>query len=238
MRRETAWYAHDARNEDSAQADGRPVVAGGVATPAAIAGPRAAGSDGQGDAAGRAAGAGPGRANAPLSEDGSVSTGELVNMLDTYAIVQAQDALTLNDAQYGQFVTRLKRLQEARRRNQRERNQILQDLRKLSGPQAPTPVDESARARAAAGAARARRPRRGRDCARRTTALDEVLDVRQQARFRVFEETIERRKLDLLDPRPGAGRRAAAAADSSSADLARRLTLRVESGTCVPCVSP
>ena len=30
-----------------------------------------------------------------------VSTGELVNMLDTYAIVQAQDALTLNDAQYG-----------------------------------------------------------------------------------------------------------------------------------------
>ena len=29
-------------------------------------------------------------------------------------------------------------------------------------------------------------------------ALDEVLDVRQQARFRIFEEKIERRKLDLL----------------------------------------
>jgi hypothetical protein len=29
-------------------------------------------------------------------------------------------------------------------------------------------------------------------------ALDEILDFRQQARFRVFEETIERRKLDLL----------------------------------------
>ena len=28
--------------------------------------------------------------------------------------------------------------------------------------------------------------------------LDEVLDVRQQARFRIFEETIERRKLDLV----------------------------------------
>jgi hypothetical protein len=28
--------------------------------------------------------------------------------------------------------------------------------------------------------------------------IDEVLDVRQQARFRVFEEQIERRKLDLI----------------------------------------
>ena len=33
-----------------------------------------------------------------------VSTGELVNMLDTYAIVQAQDALTLNDAQYQAYL--------------------------------------------------------------------------------------------------------------------------------------
>ena len=30
------------------------------------------------------------------------------------------------------------------------------------------------------------------------TALDEVLDVRQQARFRVFEEQVERRKIELL----------------------------------------
>ena len=29
-------------------------------------------------------------------------------------------------------------------------------------------------------------------------ALDEVLDTRQQARFRMFEEQIEQRKLDLL----------------------------------------
>ena len=29
-------------------------------------------------------------------------------------------------------------------------------------------------------------------------ALDEVLDVRQQARFRVLEEQIERRKIELL----------------------------------------
>ena len=29
-------------------------------------------------------------------------------------------------------------------------------------------------------------------------AIDEVLDVRQQAKFRVFEENMERRKLDLV----------------------------------------
>ena len=33
---------------------------------------------------------------------------------------------------------------------------------------------------------------------RRTTRIDEVLDVRQQARFRVFEEQIERQKLELI----------------------------------------
>ena len=70
----------------------------------------------------------------PFDPSAPVSTGELVNMLDTYAIVRAQAELTLNDTQYPQFVTRLKRLQELRRRNQRERNQILQDLRRLTGP--------------------------------------------------------------------------------------------------------
>ena len=89
--------------------------------------------------------AAPNRGNRPDPSDplAPVSTGELVNMLDTYAIVRAQAELTLNDAQYAQFVTRLKRLQEARRRNQRERNQILQDLRRLTGPLAPAPADET-----------------------------------------------------------------------------------------------
>jgi hypothetical protein len=142
-------------------------------------------------------GAGPGRPNAPLSEDGSVSTAELVNMLDTYAIVQAQRELTLNDTQYAQFVTRLKRLQETRRRNQRERNQLLQDLRKMSGPQAPTPVDEGA-LRERLRTLREHDDRSAAELRKAYDSLDEVLDVRQQARFRVFEEAIERRKLDLV----------------------------------------
>ena len=173
------------------------IIAGGVATPAAIAGPRAGGAEARATPPAVRQGAGPGRPNAPLSEDGSVSTAELVNMLDTYAIVQAQRELTLNDTQYAQFVTRLKRLQETRRRNQRERNQLLQDLRKMSGPQAPTPVDEGA-LRERLRTLREHDDRSAAELRKAYDSLDEVLDVRQQARFRVFEEAIERRKLDLV----------------------------------------
>ena len=139
------------------------------------------------------------RRNRPEAPDelAPVSTGELVSMLDTYAIVQAQTALTLNDTQYAQFVTRLKRLQDARRRNQRERNQILQDLRKLVGPQAPMPVDEAA-VRERLRALRDHDDRAAVEMRKAYDTLDEVLDVRQQARFRTFEEMIERRKLDLV----------------------------------------
>ena len=140
----------------------------------------------------------PNRPNRAQSQDANtVPTGELVNMLDTYAIVQAQQALALDDDKYGQFVARLKRLQEARRRNQRERNQILQDLRRLAGPQAPTPVDETI-VRERLRTLRDHDERAAAEMRKAYDALDEVLDVRQQARFRLFEETIERRKLDLL----------------------------------------
>ena len=141
----------------------------------------------------------PNRGNRPDPSDplAPVSTGELVNMLDTYAIVRAQAELTLNDAQYAQFVTRLKRLQEARRRNQRERNQILQDLRRLTGPLAPSPADETV-VRERLKALRDHDERATVEMRKAYETLDEVLDVRQQARFRIFEETIERRKLDLV----------------------------------------
>ena len=116
-------------------------------------------------------------------------------MLDAYAVVQAQDALALTEAQYGEFVTRLRRLQEARRRNLRQRNLIIQDLRKLSRPQAPT--DETA-LRSRLQALREHDDLAAAEMRKAYETLDEVLDVRQQARFRAFEETIERRKLDLV----------------------------------------
>ncbi len=128
---------------------------------------------------------------------GVLSPGEVVAMLDAYAVVQAQDALQLNDTQYGPFVGRLKKLQETRRRNQRARNQIIQELRRLAGPQATAPFDEAA-IRERLKALGELDDRSALELRRTYDALDEVLDARQQARFRIFEEQIERRKLDLL----------------------------------------
>ena len=139
------------------------------------------------------------RAKRPAAERaaGALSPGEVVGMLDAYALVQAQETLQLTDAQYPTFVTRLKKLHETRRRGQQERIRILRELRQLAGPQATVPVDEAA-VRDQLKALRDLDERSTADLRRAYDALDEVLDVRQQARFRIFEEMIERRKMDLL----------------------------------------
>src|SRR6185436_18863225 len=133
---------------------------------------------------------------------------------DAYAIVQAQTALQLNDGQYGQFVTRLKRLQETRRRSNQTRNRLLQQLRLLAAPGA-TPDEAALRERLKA--LRDHDEQTAAAVRRDSEAVDEVLDVKQQALFRLLEERLERQKLDLLmrarervarpGAKPGAGDR-------------------------------
>ena len=112
-------------------------------------------------------------------------------------MLQAQDALQLSDAQYGGFVTRLKALQDARRQHQQARNKILNDLRRLAGPNAPGSPDETA-IRERLKALRDEDERGAQDIRRAADAVDESLDVRQQARFRLFEERMEQQRLELL----------------------------------------
>ena len=121
----------------------------------------------------------------------------LANMLDTYAIVEAQKALTIADERYGTFAARLKKLQDIRRRNQRQRHQMVRELARMAGPRAAAQADEAA-IRAQLTALREHDERAAVELRQAYDALDEVLDTRQQARFRMFEEQIERRKLDLL----------------------------------------
>lgn len=142
----------------------------------------------------------------------AVRPAELATMLDAYTIVQAQTALELSDAQFGQFVTRLKRLQENRRRNTAVRNRLLQELRALMTPQST--ADDSA-IKEKLRALREHADRAAAELRRDGDALDEVLDVRQQVRFRLLEERLERMKLDLLmrardrGGRPAEGRKPA-----------------------------
>jgi hypothetical protein len=125
-----------------------------------------------------------------------MSPREVQRLFDAYVVVQSQEALALRDDQYPQFLPRLRALQDARRRHQQGRNQILAELNRLTAPRTSS-VDETAiaeRLRAldeldARSAADIRKAYEG---------LDQVLDVRQRARLRLFEERVERQKLELL----------------------------------------
>jgi len=135
--------------------------------------------------------------------------GAVVAMLDAYAGSQAQQALGLDDQRAPEFLARLKTLQEARRKAQQGRLRGLQDLRRLAGDRAETQYDEGA-VRERLNAIREQDEKDDADIARALSAVDEVLDVRQQARFRLFEGTIERRKLDLIMRARQAARKGAA----------------------------
>jgi hypothetical protein len=134
-----------------------------------------------------------GRAAAELDP---LAPAQILNMLDAWAIVQAQETLQIPDDKYAEFVARLKRLQQTRRRNQQARNGLLAELRRLAGPQARQ-IDEAA-VRGRLAALREHDERAAGEIRRAYEELDQVLDVRQQARFRLFEEVLERRKIDLL----------------------------------------
>jgi hypothetical protein len=127
---------------------------------------------------------------------GGLNPAQVARLLDAYVLVQAQESLQLTDAQYGQFVSRMKSLQEVRRRNQQARQRILQDLGRLSGDPGQKPDESALKERLKALADHDERA--AAELRQAYEALDGVLDVRQRARFRIFEERMERQKLELL----------------------------------------
>lgn len=130
------------------------------------------------------------------SRGAEMTPAEIQKVFDGYLLIQAQESLGLTDQQFVQFVPRLKILQDTRRRHQQERLRLLNDLQRLTRPAAPPPEEAVLQERLST--LQELDARFAGDMRKAYTALDEVLDVRQQARFRVFEEQIERKKLDLL----------------------------------------
>ena len=90
------------------------------------------------------------------------------------------------------------------------RNRLIQELRALTAPQSA--ADENAM-KEKLRALREHTEQSAAALRRDTDALDEVLDVRQQVRFRLLEDRLERMKLDLLmrardrGARPAEGRK-------------------------------
>lgn len=128
------------------------------------------------------------------ADDPGVSPAEIQRMFDAYALMQAQEQLKIDDAQFSQFLTRFKALQEVRRRTLMERTRFTNQLRRLLNQGQPDEAQLRERLKgldeleAAASV----------DVKKAYDAIDQILDVRQQAKFRVFEENMERRKLDLV----------------------------------------
>jgi hypothetical protein len=142
-------------------------------------------------------------AAAAQGQEGAADSGpvlrpaEVQRLLDAYVVLQAQEALQLSEAQYPQFLTKLRSFQELRRRNEQSRLKLINELNRLSnGRVAAEGREPQLRERLKAlddlELSSASELRRARD------ELLQTLDVRQQARFRVFEEQMERRKLELL----------------------------------------
>ena len=140
-------------------------------------------------ATGQAAGQAPG----PAANE-NVDPAELGRLFDAYTVMQAQEALGLDEARFGPFVTRLRALQEMRRRHLRERVAVMRDLRQLlqttgNDAQLKERLDALVRLETASRA----------DQAKAMDAIDELLDVRQRARFRLLEQQLELRKLELVN---------------------------------------
>lgn len=141
--------------------------------------------------------AGPASAQRPLrgaQPPEGVTPGEIQRMFDAYALLQAQEQLKISDAQYTQFLTRFKALQDVRRRGAQQRARLVMELQQLLHEAQPDESQIKDRLKMlenleARSQAEARRAYEG---------IDQVLDLPQQARFRVFEEQMERRKLELV----------------------------------------
>ena len=127
--------------------------------------------------------------------NGDMSPAEIQKLFDAYLVMEAQQALALTDQQYPQFLARLRTLQETRRRTQQQRAQLMGQLQRLTNPRSAERGDEAA-IKERMTALQDLESRN--DVRKAYAALDAVLDVRQQVRFRVLEEQIERRKIDLL----------------------------------------
>lgn len=131
-----------------------------------------------------------------VAPEGNMTPAEIQKLFDAYIVVESQRALELSDAQYPQFIAKLRALHDARRRNQQERMQLMQRLQRMTAPRAPAAENGTIE-----GVLKSLQELEARNAAEMRKAyddLDQVLEVRQRARFRVLEEQVERRKIELL----------------------------------------
>ena len=137
---------------------------------------------------------GPLRPGPGVAGPDAIAPAEIQRMFDAYALLQAQAQLQISDDQYARFLVRFKALQDARRKALQEHTRLVLELRRLLNQGRP---DESA-LKERVQALQDLDARSVTDIRKAYDAVDQVLDITQQAKFRIFEELMERRKLELV----------------------------------------
>lgn len=148
----------------------------------------------QGGRQGQRQGSGAGKGAGAARGAGGVSPAEVQRMFDSYAMMQAQEQLKISNEQFPQFLARFKALLDLRRKGMQDRTRIILELRRLVNEAQP----DDAKIKEQLKELGAIETRIDGDTRKAFDAIDQLLDVRQQAKFRIFEENMERRKLELV----------------------------------------
>ena len=160
-------------------------VQGAAQEPAAESAPAPREGGGRGRAA---------RRGLPAGNPDVMTVQQVEAYFDQVMLHQARTNLTLTDDQFLRFGAGLRRLQVARRQQQRQRLAMVRDLNTLVNA---TPFDESVvTSKLKELDDFSAQPND--EIRLAYDAIDRVLTLRQRARFRIFEEMMERRKLDLV----------------------------------------
>ena len=132
------------------------------------------------------------QAAGPRPDPAKLATAQ--DALDGIEIATADKFLEVPSERYGDFIQRLRELQLVRRRRQIARLQLLNAIRRQVNQQ---PTDD-ARLDATIGQFDDFDRQTVEDVRAAYGKIDEILTLRQRARFRIFEEQMEQRKLEIL----------------------------------------
>ena len=141
-----------------------------------------------------AGGKGAGRLGLPAVSP-TMTVQQLQDYIDVAAVIQAERDLELTAEQYPNFVARLRKLQQARRQNQMQRNRLFREMAQLvqgPGPYKDDAVSEKLKALDDLN------QKAGQELRQAELEVDGVLAPWQRAKFRLLEERLERQKLELL----------------------------------------
>lgn len=128
---------------------------------------------------------------------------EVQQIVDGWEIATAEKMLELTDQQYVPFLQQLRKLQNGRRQQFMQRQRMLNALRQAINQQQPSLDDAALDTRVKQFDDFERKQQQ--EIQSLQSAIDAVLTPRQRARFRVLQEQMERRKLEVLSRAMRAG---------------------------------